>query len=226
MLDSLFERFDSIIVLDTETTGIDSRTNEIIELAALRLHRDGDSCKIDLELDDLIKLSPGRRLPPEIEKLTGITQSQLEQEGLEKSDVCRRFCDFFTGEKTLVCAYNAQFDLCFLYRFLLQFDKASLLKGLGFLDILTIYKDRRDYPHKLKDAIAAYSLDTQNTHRALDDTRAALDVLIAMDNEESDLHRYIGLFGYNPKFGVSGAKISSITYKPQGYKRSGKLYDN
>lgn len=225
MLDSLFERFDSIIVLDTETTGIDSRTNEIIELAALRLHRDGDSYKIDMELDDLVRLSPGRKLPSKIEELTGITQEQLEQEGLEKTEVCRRFCEFFTEERTLVCAYNAQFDLCFLYRFLLQFDKASLLKGLGFLDVLTIYKDRRDYPHRLKDAIAAYNLDTQNTHRALDDTRAALDVLIAMDLEEPDIHRYIGLFGYNPKYGVSGPRISSVTYRPQSYKRSDKLYE-
>lgn len=225
MLDTLFERFDNIIVLDTETTGLDGKTDEIIDLAALRLKQDGDSYKIDMELNDLIRLPPGKQLPPEIEQLTGITQQQIEQEGLEGAEVCRRFCEFFTGEKTLVCAYNAQFDLCFLYYFLLKFDRASVLKGLSFLDVLTVYKDRREYPHKLKDAIDAYSLDAQNTHRALDDTKAALDVMIAMDQEEADLHRYLSLFGYNPKFGVSGPKISSITYRPQGYKTFGKLYE-
>ena len=34
MLDSLFEKFERIVVLDTETTGIDCKKDEIIELAA------------------------------------------------------------------------------------------------------------------------------------------------------------------------------------------------
>ena len=32
MLDSLFARYDRIVVLDTETTGIDCKSDEIIEL--------------------------------------------------------------------------------------------------------------------------------------------------------------------------------------------------
>ena len=43
---SLFEEFDSIIVLDTETTGIDHRTEEIIELALLTLRRSGDGFEV------------------------------------------------------------------------------------------------------------------------------------------------------------------------------------
>ena len=37
MLDALFEQFDNLVVLDTETTGIDCKRDEIIELAALRI---------------------------------------------------------------------------------------------------------------------------------------------------------------------------------------------
>ena len=36
MLDSLFTSFERIVVLDTETTGIDCKKDEIIELAVLR----------------------------------------------------------------------------------------------------------------------------------------------------------------------------------------------
>ena len=32
MLETLFSQFDSLLVLDTETTGINCRTDEIIEL--------------------------------------------------------------------------------------------------------------------------------------------------------------------------------------------------
>ena len=95
------------------------------------------------------------------------------------------------------------------------------------LDALTVYKDRRQYPHKLENAIVEYNLSDKvvNSHRAIDDTLATVEVLKAMDDECSDLDKYINIFGYNPKFGVSGKKISSVTYVPQGYTRYCKLYE-
>ena len=46
-----------------------------------------------------------------------------------------------------------------------------------------------------------------------------------MEGECADLMRYINLFGYNPRFGVPKPAIRSITYKPQGYDRTCKLYE-
>ena len=46
-----------------------------------------------------------------------------------------------------------------------------------------------------------------------------------METECADLERYINLFGYNPRFGAPKPAIGSITYKPQGYDRMGKLYE-
>ena len=94
------------------------------------------------------------------------------------------------------------------------------------LDAMTIYKDRRDYPHKLENAVAAYALKTQNTHRAIDDTKAAFELLQAMEQERADLERYINLFGYHPKYGVSGPRISSVTYRPQPYGSAHRLYES
>ena len=63
-----------------------------------------------------------------------------------------------------------------------------------------MYRDRRDYPHKLNDAITAYGLEDQavNSHRAVDDARAAAVLLEAMAAERDDLDRYVDLFGYSP----------------------------
>ena len=44
----------------------------------------------------------------------------------------------------------------------------------------------------------------QNSHRAIDDVLALFEVLKAMDDEREDLGSYVNLFGYNPKYGVSG----------------------
>ncbi|PWM20454.1 MAG: 3'-5' exonuclease [Clostridia bacterium] len=219
MLDSLFKDFDNIIVLDTETTGLSFRNDEIIELAFLRLS--GDTME---EYDEFIRLSPGRRIPPQIVSLTGISDDMLENYGVEKERACRSLVEALSGRRTLLAAYNAQFDLCFLYYFLLRFGKAEVLQGLKLLDAMTVYKDRRPFPHKLANAVSAYALQTQNTHRAIDDTRATLELLCAMEAEEADLERYINLFGYNQKYGVSGPRISSVRYLPQGYAGSGKLY--
>ena len=90
-----------------------------------------------------------------------------------------------------------------------------------------MYRDRRDYPHKLENAISAYGLEDRavNSHRAIDDARAAALLLEAMAAERDDLEQYIDLFGSHPKYGVSGRKISSVTYRPQPYDRRKPLYE-
>lgn len=220
MLESLFERFDNIIVLDTETTGFSPRREEIIELAMLRVSRGGET----QEYDNFIRLSPGRSIPPKIVELTGITDAMLEGEGVSKEEACADLADMLSLDRPLLVAYNAQFDLGFLYYFLNGFGKAGVLKNVQMLDALTVYRDRRPFPHKLCNAVEAYSLVSQNTHRAIDDTKATYELLCAMDAEEPDLHRYINLFGYSEKYGVSGQRISSVTYRPQGYENKTKLY--
>ena len=221
MLETLFERFDSLLVLDTETTGVVPRRDEIIELAMLRVRADGT----EEAYDELIRLSPGTALPEQISLLTGITEDMLAG-GVGKDRAARALADMLMGGgRTLVCAYNAQFDLVFLYYLLDAYGLAGALRGAKFLDAMTVYKDRRPYPHRLSDAAAAYALSAQNTHRAIDDTRAAFELLCAMDAEQSDLDRYINLFGYNPRYGVSGKRISSVTYRPQGFDAIGKLYE-
>lgn len=218
----LWERFDRVIVFDTETTGIDFDRDEIIELGAVSLEAGEERESIDC----LIRLSPGRTLPPFITDLTGITPEQLASEGVEKQAAAEQFCGLLEGcEAPLLVAYNAQFDLNFLYYFLQPFGLAGALRQPHFLDALTVYRDRRDYPHKLCNAIEAYGVqDAVNSHRAVDDARAAAALLDAMAAERDDLAEYVDLFGTHPRYGLSGRPIASVTYRPQLYQRGEPLY--
>ena len=225
MLDSLFEKFDNIIVLDVETTGVDCKRDEIIEIAMMQIIRKQCAPFIEEEFSALVKLAPNRELPAVISALTGITAKQLLEEGFPKDKVCSKLANMLQLSNLLLVAYNAQFDLCFLYYFLNSFGKGGVLKGVKMLDMLTVYKDRKPYPHKLSDAVNTYSLVTKNAHRALDDTRMTFELLCAMWKESDDIRQYINLFGYNPKYGVSGPKISSVKYMPQGYGPVKKLYE-
>ena len=221
-LQSLFAPFDTVLALDTETTGIHYAQDRIIELAVTRLE-DG---QVTGEMDRLIKLPPGVRLPPEIVRITHITDHMLAEEGVEAQTACREILALLEGERPLVIAYNAHFDLSFLFYFLDRLGQAHRLRGVKLLDALTVYKDRRPYPHRLENAIEAYHLTgVQNSHRALDDTAAMLALLEAMAEEEDDLQRYINLFGFNPRYGVEGRRIGSVTYRPQPYNSRCKLYE-
>ena len=224
-LESLFSRYDRLVLFDTETTGLAYSRDEIIEFAAVVVERVDGVPTVIREYDELIALSPGGYVPQNIQELTGISTQDLRERGLPKTRVCRDIAEMIQGN-TLLLAYNAHFDLSFLFYMLLRDGDPCILKGKDKLDLLTVYKDRRPYPHKLCCAIDAYGLSGKfvNSHRAVDDVIATTAVAMEMERERDDLDRYINLFGFNPKYGVDGKQISTVTYKPQGYEPKEPLY--
>ena len=225
LLQGFFEKYDRLVLFDTETTGLQYNRDEIIEFAAVVVEWQNGQAVVTEEYDQLISLSPGGFVPPKIEQLTGITTQDLREKGVPKTRVCCDIARMFQGN-TLLLAYNAHFDLSFLFYMLLRNGDPTILKGKDKLDLLTVYKDRRSYPHRLCNAIEAYDLSGKvvNSHRAVDDVLATVEVMKAMEEEKDDLLNYVNLFGYNPKYGVEGKPIGSVTYKPQRYDPPQPLY--
>ena len=221
----LTEKYDKFVIFDTETTGLNFARDEIIEFSAVVLERQGSEVVVTREYDNLITLSPGNTVPENITRLTGISTLDILQRGIPKAQVCADIADMFAGS-TLLLAYNAHLYLSFLFYLLLRNGDPTVLKGKDKLDLLTVYKDRRPFPHKLCNAIDAYGLSGKviNSHRAIDDVLATVAVMEAMANEKDDLQQYINLFGYNPKYGIDGKPIGSVTYKPQSFQNSSPLY--
>lgn len=226
MFASLFEKYDRLVLFDTETTGLAYCRDEIIEFAAVVVELVDGTPTITRKYDELVALSPGGFVPPKIEQLTGISTQDLREKGLSKTRVCRDIAELIAGN-TLLLAYNAHFDLSFLFYLLLRSGDPAILKGKDKLDLLTVYKDRRPYPHKLCSAIEAYGLSGKvvNSHRAVDDVIATVAVMEEMEKEKDDLLRYVNLFGYNPKYGIEGKPIGSVTYKAQPYDPAKPLYE-
>ncbi len=224
-LEKLFETYERLVIFDTETTGLQFSRDEIIEFAAVVVEQRDGKVQVIEEYDELITLSPGGFVPPMIQNLTGITNEAIRERGIPKTRLC---CDIarMIGGNTLLLAYNAHFDLSFLYYLLLRDGDPTILKGKDKLDLLTVYRDRRSYPHKLCNAIEAYGLSNQvvNSHRAVDDVLATVAVMLEMEKERDDLHNYVNLFGYIPKFGIDGKAIGSVNYKPQPYDSPVPLY--
>jgi DNA polymerase-3 subunit epsilon len=225
-LEGLFSRYDRLVFFDTETTGLRFARDEIIEFAAVAVERRDGKAEMVEQYDQLIALSPGGFVPPKIQELTGISNEDLREKGIPKTRLCCDIARLIAGN-TLLLAYNAHFDLSFLYYLLLRHGDPLILKGKDKIDLLTVYKDRRSYPHKLCNAIEAYGLADQvvNSHRAVDDVIATVAVTLEMEKERPDLENYVNLFGYHPQFGIDGKPIGSVTYKPQPYGTNTPLYE-
>ena len=226
MFDRLFDTYDRLVLFDTETTGLFFDRDQIIEFAAVVAEKRDGEVKVTQTYDELISLHPGTFVPPNIESLTGITTQDIRERGISKTRLCRDIAQMLQG-KPLLLAYNAHFDLSFLYYLLRENGDPTILRGKDKLDLLTVYKDRHSYPHKLCHAIDVYNLSDKvvNSHRAVDDVLATVEVMKAMEQEKDDLHRYINLFGYNPKYGISGKPIGSVSYKSQCFDPIVPLYE-
>ena len=219
--ETLFEKYDRLLIFDTETIGLRYQQDQIIEFAAVVVEKQG----IVREYDQLISLLPGTKIPEEITRLTGITNEAVASRGISKEQLASDIAQMVSGN-TLLLAYNAHFDLCFTYYHLMKYGDPTALRGKDKLDLLTVYKDRHSYPHRLQNAIDVYKLSGKvvNSHRAVDDVLATVSVMEAMEQEKNDILCYVNLFGYNPNYPKPKPAIGSVTYKPQPYGPKSPLY--
>ena len=93
------------VVIDIETTGLE-QTDRMIEIGAVRI-TDGHP-----EETFAVLLKCGIRISAEIEKLTGITDTMLEQEGISEEEAVKQF-QLFCGDSELV-GHHIMFDMKFL----------------------------------------------------------------------------------------------------------------
>jgi DNA polymerase III epsilon subunit-like protein len=160
-------------------------------------------------------------ISPEITKITSITNGMLKNEGVDEKQIAEDIVERLTPG-TLMIAHNCQFDLSFVYALLKRNfpqDAEDIVSNVMWLDTLTILKDRKKFPHKLIHAVHHYGIEEVNFHRAIDDTKALRDVTIALRDERNDLAEYVNVFGYNPKYGVSGIIFPFIEYKKQYFTK-------
>ena len=82
-LREIFRKYKAVVFFDVETTGLDAKTCQIIELAAIRIEQAGDGTLYTAGRADMfVKLPEGQRIPEKITELTGITDEQLEASGV------------------------------------------------------------------------------------------------------------------------------------------------
>ena len=160
----------TILVLDTETTGLDSTKEKIIELAMLRVDVDtatglpvGPVLVYD-ELED-----PGKPIPPEVVAITGIRDADVAGKRLDEARVAAMI-----DGVDVVIAHNAAFDRPFVESRLPAF--AGLPWACSFADL--DWKAMGRGSAKLESLAQELGL-FYDAHRAEMDCHALLAVLTA-----------------------------------------------
>jgi DNA polymerase III epsilon subunit family exonuclease len=163
------------VVLDLETTGLNSAQDEIIEFGAIRVTLNSEN---QVAFRTLVK--PHSKVPRKIAEITGITQEMVDKEGIQLGDALNQFMEFI-GDLPLV-TYNAEFDMGFLY-------SAAKKHGVAIKNRYTcaLKRARRAWPglpsYRLVDLAKMGKLSDEDTHRAFGDCMRAMFVFTAATSE-------------------------------------------
>lgn len=147
------------IFYDTETTGVRSEKDRIIEIAAY-------DPLYDRTFERLV--NPGSPIPPEATAIHHITDEMVAN-APSFNVIVNEFCEFCEGDVVLIAHNNDAFDYHFLNA---EFKRCGLsLPAWKFFDTLKWARRYRcDLPrHTLQFLREVYDIGANNAHRALDD---------------------------------------------------------
>jgi DNA polymerase-3 subunit epsilon len=189
-LQQLLSPDESLVVTDTETTGLHARVNRIIEIAAQRV-TPTDSSEWFSEL-----INPGVSIPGRITRITGISSSMVF--GKPTAEVVMPDYRGFLGDGIFV-AHNIRFDTSFINA---EFERA----GLGDMEnpgICSLALARRLLPGLRSKGLGSlarfFRIPSEGRHRASKDVEITTLVLerlaqIAIDEHKiSDIHELLSL---------------------------------
>jgi superfamily I DNA/RNA helicase len=193
--------FRDFTAIDLETTGRDTASAEIMEVAAVRV-RDG---KIVGDFHRMVK----PRIP--------IEHGATATHGISEADVAnapffeavwpelREFC----ARDVLVAHNGNQFDFVILRRMARELALEGGLE-LNTYDTLPLARDLRAGSAKLVDLARSFSIDPGQSHRALDDTRTLALVFLALSEAKVVRARKTALVSFLDHLGV-GLALSDET---------------
>jgi DNA polymerase-3 subunit epsilon len=159
-----------VLVLDTETTGLDHSSCRIMELALLRVdinRRTGQPVGAVQVYDGLE--DPGQPIPPEVQKITGIDSSMVAGQKLDEALIATML-----DGVDLVVAHNAGFDRPFVEARLPAFTDKDWACSFADID----WKKLGHGSSKLE-SLALANGWFYDAHRAETDCHALLAVLQA-----------------------------------------------
>lgn len=157
---------------DTETTGLSSKYERIIEIGAVKFDKTGI-------LDTYsVLINPEKKISSEITDITGIT-NQMVSNCKVFSDIAPVFLNFINQTKLI--AHNSSFDINFINSELQKTPYNNLSKGqCNAVDTVKIA--RKVFPglpyYNLQFLATHFNIKVDAAHRAYDDARVCMELFV------------------------------------------------
>ncbi|MGK9042522.1 3'-5' exonuclease [Rhizobium sp. SA279] len=155
------------VILDTETTGLDHRTDEIIEIGVITFTFDDNGTIGDVTGIYGGLRQPGIAIPEEITRLTGITDEMVAGQSIDMDRLTS-----LVARADLIIAHNAGFDRPFCEAFSPIFRDKAWACSVSEIDWRT-----RGFEGNKLGYLIGQSGYFHDGHRAVDDCFALLEVL-------------------------------------------------
>jgi DNA polymerase III subunit epsilon len=167
---------DIWVSVDTETTGLSFRFNNMVEIGAIKFQLDPF-----VELGRFSSLiNPKASIPQEATRVHGITDEDVLDKPTFK-DLSQDFLAFI--KDSILIGYNLSFDLSFI-------DHELMCAGIidiesqkhKCLDVLRMVKRQLPHlpSHKLSAIASQFNIVPEATHRAIDDADTCLKVFLSI----------------------------------------------
>ncbi len=212
----LIEEFnkDNIIVFDVESTGVDVTEDEIIQIAAIKINREGEV------VETFERFLKNKKSVSSSESVHGFSDEFLRNNGGNKEDVLKEFVEF--SNDAVIVGHNVQFDINIL-RSELERLNLGKPKFKYFYDTLDIY--RRFHPklinHKLETLSNIFQTNNKPSHNAMDDILATKELLvraIRKDIKPTSLNRISYMTKHIKAFKDINIKLNDLFIKAEGMR--------
>ena len=193
---------ETFVCFDTETTGLRPDSEEITEIAAIKV-RDGEI------IDEFqTYVNPHKPIPPNITELTGISDETV-REAPELAEALPAFLDF-AGGLPLV-AHNAGFDMAFIRK---GCDSLGIQREFTSID--TVEMSRILFPDmakvKLNVLAKALKVGPFEHHRASEDASVLGRIFIKLLDKLKEEHHAQNISDINPVLAGLKAKSGSLKH--------------
>lgn len=163
------------IIFDTETTGLDSREDRVIEIGAIEMVNRFPTGNTFHKY-----INPqGRQVHPDAQNVHGISNADLEGKPTF-SEIIDEFIDFIDGAKLV--AHNGNFDLGFINAEFARLDQPAIDPG-QLIDTLALARRKHPMgPNSLDALCRRYGIDNsrRTKHGALLDSELLAEVYIEL----------------------------------------------
>ena len=159
----------TVVALDIETTGLNSATDEIISIGAVKSTK-GRGLE---RFYRIVRTS--KQIPPKIVKLTGLNQRKVNQEGISLEAALTDFKDFIGH--AIVVGYNVAFDWEFIER---GYDKIGQDRlGNRIIDLLKVVRQKEVFldNFRFETVLKYYQIENQDQHNSLADAEASIKLM-------------------------------------------------